>query len=261
MDLGLAGKRVLVTGGSKGIGLAVGEAFAAEGCHVRLVSRSAESLQKAADGIRARHQVSVEAFAADLSQPQHREETAKRYAADTDILVNNAGAIPGGGLFDITMERWIEAWSLKLFGYIHMTQMFLKPMSERKSGTIINIVGMAAKTPRWDYICGTTANMALNNFTYAVGGKACDWGVRVFGINPAATRTDRIYALAKTRAKTMFGDESRWEEALGDLPFGRLKEPEEVANLAVMCASDKVAYLSGTVIDMDGGGQYRTVNK
>lgn len=257
MDLGLAGKRVLVTGGSKGIGLAVGDAFAAEGCHVTLVSRSADSLKKAADGLRARHQVPIEFHAADLSSGPDREGTAARYAVDTDILVNNAGAIPGGSLFDISMERWQEAWNLKLLGYIHMTKLFLKPMSERKSGTIINIVGMAAKGPRWDYICGATANMALNTFTYAVGGKASEWGVRVFGINPAATRTDRIFTLAKSRAKTMFGDEGRWEEALGDLPFGRLKEPAEVAALAAMLASNKVEYLSGTVIDMDGGAQYR----
>ncbi|HRD78480.1 MAG TPA: SDR family oxidoreductase [Hyphomicrobiaceae bacterium] len=256
MDLELKGRRVLVTGASKGIGRAVGEAFAAEGCDLVLVSRTAEALAKVADDIRARHQVRIETHAADLSQDKAREETAVRFSG-VDILVNNAGAIPGGSLLDFTMARWQEVWALKVMGYIHMTQLHLRAMMERKRGTIINIVGMAGPAPRWDYICGSVGNAALNTFTKALGGKSHEFGVRVFGINPAATRTDRIFTLARQRAKTQFGDESRWEETLGAMPFGRLKEPEEVAALAVMLASPKVTYLSGTMIDMDGGGQYR----
>ena len=79
----------------------------------------------------------------------------------------------------------------------------------------------------------------------------------MFGIHPAATRTDRIISLSKTRAKTTLGDESRWEEMLAGLPFGRPAEPEEIAAMAVMLTSEKVAYLSGTVIDVDGGAQFR----
>jgi 3-oxoacyl-[acyl-carrier protein] reductase len=256
MDLGLKGKKVLVTGGSKGIGASIGQAFAAEGANVVLVSRNAEALAATADTIRSRNQVAVETFAADLSQASAREDTMGRYA-DVDILVNNAGAIPGGSLLDLTMERWIESWQLKVFGYVHMTQMALKAMQPKKAGTIVNIIGMAGPAPRWDYVAGSTGNAGLNAFTKAVGSRSVDFGVRVFGINPAATRTDRIMTLSRTRAKTTFGDESRWEETLGDLPFGRLKEPDEVAALTVMLCAPQVAYLSGTVIDMDGGGQFR----
>lgn len=256
MDLGLAGNRVLVTGGSKGIGIAVGEAFAGEGANVILVSRSADALKAAADSIRARHQVSVETHAADLSDAAAREATMARFP-DIDILVNNAGAIPGGSILDMSMEQWIGAWQLKVFGYIHMTQMALKQMKPRKAGTIINIIGMAGPAPRWDYVCGSTGNAGLNAFTKAIGAGAAEFGVRVFGINPAATRTDRIMTLSRARAKTTFGDEERWQEVLGSLPFGRLKEPSEVAALAVMLAAPQVAYLAGTVIDMDGGGQFR----
>jgi NAD(P)-dependent dehydrogenase (short-subunit alcohol dehydrogenase family) len=176
---------------------------------------------------------------------------------DIDILVNNAGAIPGGSILDISMAKWTEVWALKVMGYVHMTQMALQQMKPRKSGTVINIIGMAGPAPRWDYICGSMGNAGLNAFTKGVGAGAQEFGVRVFGINPAATRTDRIMTLTKTRAKTTFGDENRWEELLGSLPFGRLKEPQEVAALTVMLAAPQVAYLSGTVIDMDGGGQYR----
>ncbi|WP_072385215.1 SDR family oxidoreductase [Hyphomicrobium sp. CS1BSMeth3] len=256
MDLQLAGKKVLVTGGSKGIGVAIGEAFAAEGANVILVSRSADSLNAAADDIRSRHQANVTTHAADLSQESAREATMARFP-DIDILVNNAGAIPGGSILDMSMAKWTEAWALKVMGYIHMTQLALQQMKPRKSGTIINIIGMAGPAPRWDYICGSTGNAGLNAFTKGIGSGAADFGVRVFGINPAATRTDRIMTLTKTRAQTTFGDENRWEELLQGLPFGRLKEPQEVAALTVMLAAPQVAYLSGTVIDMDGGGQYR----
>lgn len=256
MDLSLRGKRVLITGGSKGIGAALGEAFAGEGANVILVSRSADVLRQTADGIRSRHQVSAETHAADLSAGPAREATMARFA-DIDVLVNNAGAIPGGSLFDFTMERWQEVWNLKIMGYVHMTQLALKAMQPRKAGTIINIVGMAGPAPTWDYICGSTGNAALNAFTKAVGSRSVDWGIRVFGINPAATRTERIMTLSRQRAKTRFGDESRWEETLTNLPFGRLKEPAEVASLAVMLCAPQVQYLSGTMIDMDGGGMFR----
>ena len=256
MDLQLKGKRVLITGGSKGIGASCGHAFAAEGCDVILVSRSPDLLKQTGDEIRSRHQVSVETHAAELSQGPAREATMKKFT-DIDILVNNAGAIPGGSILDVSMERWIESWQLKMFGYIHMTKLTLEQMKPRGSGIICNIIGMAGPAPRWDYVAGSTANAGLNAFTKAIGSRSVDFGVRVFGINPAATRTDRIMSLSRQRAKTSFGDENRWEETLGDLPFKRLKEPDEVAALAVMCCAPQVEYLSGCMIDMDAGGMFR----
>lgn len=258
MDLGLTGKKVLITGGSKGIGAALGETFAAEGCRVVLVARSADALAATADGIRARHKATVETWAADLGNGAAREETMRRHP-DIDILINNAGAIPGGSIFDFTMERWIETWQLKVFGYVHMTKLALEQMKPRKAGTIVNIVGMAGPSPTWDYICGSTGNAGLNAFTKAVGARSVDFGVRVFGINPAITATERTVTLSRARAKTTFGDEERWQDYLKDLPFGRMKEPAEVAALAVMLCSARVEYLSGTMVDMDGGNLFRRV--
>ena len=252
MDLQVAGKRVVVTGGSKGIGLAVAEAFLAEGATVTLVSRDAGRLGEAAKSLQGQ----VDTVAADLSKPADREKLAASHG-NADVLVNNAGAIPGGGLFYIYMARLEEAWALKVMGYIHLTQLFLAGMKDRGAGTIVNIIGMAGRQPRCDYICGGTGNAALNAFTNAVGGRSPEWGVRVFGIHPAATRTDRIITLSKARANTAFGDESRWEEMLENLPFGRPAEHAEIADLAVMLASPRVTYLSGTVIDVDGGAQLR----
>lgn len=255
MDLALQGKVAVVTGASKGIGLAAAHAYAAEGCHIVLAARDPARLEAAAAEVRSRHQVRVETIACDLAKAADRDRLAQAHAS-ADILVNNAGAIPAGSVLDLSMERWQEAWQLKVFGYVHLSQHFLRAMKERGSGTIVNIIGMAGQAPRWDYVCGAAGNAALIAFTRAVGAKSVDFGVRVFGINPAATRTDRIVTLSKTKAQAKFQDEERWAEMLGRMPFGRLKEPSEVAALAVMLSAPSVAYLSGTVIDMDGGGQY-----
>jgi 3-oxoacyl-[acyl-carrier protein] reductase len=252
MDLGLKGRKAIVTGASKGIGFSCAQALAAEGADVVLVARDASRLAEA----QARIGHGAKTFVADLSRADEREKLAAAHPAP-DILVNNAGAIPGGNLFDIDLARWQEAWSLKVFGYIHLTQLCLKPMMARRSGVIVNIIGLAGVAPRWDYVCGAAGNAALISFTRAIGGKTPESGVRVVGINPASTRTDRIIELSKARARQRDGDDSRWEEFLQGLPFGRPAEPEEIANLAVMLASDRCGYISGAVIDVDGGVQFR----
>ena len=252
MDLGLQGRHAVVTGASKGIGLACAKALVAEGCTVTLVARDAGRLADAQKQAGSQAQV----FAADLSDPQDRARLAAAVPAP-DILVNNAGAIPGGNILGLSMEQWQNAWSLKVFGYIHLTQLYLPAMMQRRSGCIVNIIGLAGVSPRWDYICGAAGNAALVAFTKAIGGKTPESGVRVVGINPASTRTDRIIELSKARARQRDGDDSRWEEFLSGLPFGRPAEPEEIGALTAMLASDRIGYVSGAVIDIDGGVQFR----
>lgn len=254
MDLQLAGRRVLITGGSKGIGAACARVFLAEGCRVVLVARDGERLAEA--GRQLAVPGKVEMCAADLSQSIERERVFAAHG-DIDILVNNAGAIPGGGLLDLSMTRWEDAWSLKVMGYIHLTQLFLGAMKARGSGTIVNIIGAAGRSPRYDYVCGATGNAALMAFTSAVGGRSGDWGVRCFGINPSATRTDRAVSLARTRAKAQFGDEERWEECLTGFALGRLCEPDEIATTTAFLASPTCGYVNGTVVDVDGGSAFR----
>lgn len=254
MDLKLAGRRVLITGGSKGIGAACARVFLAEGCSVVLVARDAARLAATAAALGEANRVTT--HAADLSVSAEREAIAAAFP-DIDILVNNAGAIPAGGLLDLSMENWEQAWALKVMGYIHLTKLYLGQMKERGAGVIVNVIGGAGRSPRYDYVCGGTGNAALMAFTGAVGGRSPELGVRVFGINPAQTRTDRIISLSKTRAKIKLGDEERWEEMLTGLPFDRLIEPEEIANAAAFLSSPACGYVSGTVLDVDGGGAFR----
>lgn len=255
MDLKLKGARVLVTGGSRGIGLATALAFAAEGAVPIIASRSAESLQSALAAILNETGVTAEAVTADLGTPEGIQSLATQ-AGDIDILINNAGAIPGGSLAEVGDAKWRQAWDLKLYGYINLVREMLPMMEKRGSGVIANIIGMAGMAPRSEYICGSTANAALIAFTQAIGATSPRHGVRVFGINPSPTRSDRMEGMLRAQATKKFNDESRWMELTSALPFGRLTEPTEIANLTVFSCSPLSAYLSGTVINVDGGQMY-----
>ena len=252
MDLGLQGKKVVVTGASKGIGLAVAQAFADEGARIVIASRSEQALNAAAQAIG-----SAEIFATDLSTDAGREALFAAHG-DADILVNNAGAIPAGDIETVTMAAWREGWELKVWGYIHLCKLFVPAMKERRSGTVVNIIGMGGRAVRAGYIAGASGNAALIGFTQALGAETPASNVRVFGINPAPTLTDRIKTMARVWAERDFGDPERWEEKLdqSNMPFGRIKQPEEVGALAVMLCAPQVHYLSGTVIDLDGGAQW-----
>jgi len=255
MNLNLESKKVLITGGSKGIGYACAELFLAEGAEVAIVSSQSQSIEHALQKLQATYGQKVTGYAVDLSAPDAQTRMAE-LLADVDILVNNAGAIPGGGLDAIDDERWRKAWDLKVFGYINTIRDVLPKMIQRKSGVIINIIGMAGAAPSYDYVCGSMANASLITFTKAVGGYSSKSGVRVLGVNPGPTETDRLIKLYKERAKYQLGDEGKWRDLLPSLPFGRPQKPEEIANLVVFLASDKASYLSGLVIDADGGAMY-----
>ncbi len=256
MDLNLRGRTALITGASKGIGIASAECLAAEGVNVILVSRTQADLDAARARIAGRHNVTVEVHAYDLSDSRNVDRLAETHP-DIDILVNNAGAIPGGDLQAITEDRWRAAWDLKVFGYINMCRRFYAEMKSRNRGVIINILGMAGEKMDRTYIAGSTGNAALMAFTKALGGSAGDDGLRVVGINPGAIATDRLITLMKTRAQSQFGDENRWQEFMKPLPMGRAGKPEEIGAMVALLASDLSAYTSGTIITIDGGAANR----
>lgn len=258
MDLQLGGKHVLITGASKGIGFASAMCFAREGARVTLVARTQDALKDAADKIHKDTGAEVDYMAADLSQDAGREAVFADYP-DIDILLNNAGAIKGGALTSLSMQDWRDGFDLKFWGYVHLCNLYVPQMTARQSGTVINIIGMGGRAVKPSYIIGAAGNAALIGFTNAIGAATPKDNVRVFGINPSLTLTDRMTDRLKHTAAETLGDANRWEELMKklDFPFDRPKSPEEVAALATMLASPQVHYLSGTVVDMDGGGQWR----
>ena len=256
MELGLRGRKALVTGASKGIGRACAEALAGEGCDVVLVARTAADLESVRAGIAQQHNVAVRVFAADLSQSGNVDRLVAE-CPDIDILVNNAGAIPGGDIDAIDEQRWREAWDLKVFGYINMTRRFYARMRDRRRGVIVNILGAAGENPDFHYIAGSSGNASLMMFTRAMGGTAPKDNLRVVGINPGPVLTDRLQTLMRGRAEREFGDAGRWREYLAPLAFGRAATPQEIAHMAVFLASDRSAYTTGTIVTIDGGGSSR----
>jgi 3-oxoacyl-[acyl-carrier protein] reductase len=252
MDLKLAGKTALITGGSKGIGRATAEVFAAEGCNVIIVSRSAEMLAAAKSAIAQKTNVRVDTVAADLSDSANVDMLAKNFP-EIDILVNNAGAIPGGSLLDVSEATWRKAWDLKVFGYVNMCRAFYALMKTRKAGVIINVVGNAADTHDPEYICGVAGNAALTAFSQSLGCVSARDGIRVIALSPGPVETDRIVSLMKKKAKDRTGDENNWPELRKPLPFQRCATPEEIGAMAAFLASPHSGYTSGSVVTIDGG--------
>jgi len=256
MDLGLRGKKALITGASKGIGRACAEVLAEEGCDIVLVSRTAADLEAVRAKIAGEHNVAVRYCALDLSDSRNVDKLATE-CADTDILINNAGAIPGGTIAQIDEERWREAWDLKVFGYINMARRFYALMAARRQGVIINIIGAAGENPDFSYVAGSSGNASLMAFTKAMGGTAPRDNLRVMAINPGPVMTDRLMTLMRTRAESDFGDPERWPELMNGYAFGRAAKPEEIGWMAAFLASDRSAYTTGTIVTIDGGGGSR----
>ena len=148
------------------------------------------------------------------------------------------------------MRRGFE---LKVFGYMELTKLAYARMKRAGRGVIINDIGNSGENWDADYIAGSTGNASLMAFTRALGGVSLDDNIRVVGINPGPVATDRMVKLMKRRALDALGDEGRWEELFDRYPGGRPAAPEEVADLMVFLASPRAAYVTGTIVTIDGG--------
>lgn len=254
MDLGLKGKRALITGASKGIGLAVAEALAAEGCELDLVARGGDLLKQVGEELASAHGVQVRVHVHDLSISAEQQALVEA-CGPVDILVNNAGSNPAGEIDDIDEQTWREAWDLKVFGYVNLSRAYYGLMKERGEGVIVNVIGTGGEKPLADYILGAAGNIALMGLSRALGGRSPDFGVRVVAVNPGLTATDRARELLVQYSRKRFGTPDRGDEILAEmnLPFGRMAEPGEIADAVAFLASPRAAYISGTVVTIDGG--------
>lgn len=253
MDLGLTGRRALVTGGSRGIGFGIASVLAAEGCDIALCSRSRESLAMARAALEAiRPGIVVDIYAGDLSSQAGTDALAAA-CGTVDILVNNAGAIPQASLEAMDDTQWRAAWELKVYGFINLTRAVFQAMKQRNCGVILNVIGIAGERPLPNYVAGSMANAALMAMTRALGVDGMNRGVRVVGLNPGSTETDRQITRWKARAHERFGDESRWRELTVDFPQGRLATVDEVAAAAAFLCSPRSSYTNATIVTVDGG--------
>ncbi len=224
-----------------------------------LAARTLAALESAQRQLQQAHPgVRVDICAVDLSRTDEQERLAQR-AGDADIFVNNAGANPAGDLIDTTDAVWRESFNLKMFGYVNLTRMALGAMKSRGRGVIVNVIGFAGERLMSQYVIGSTANAGLIAFTRTVGSQAPDFGVRVVGVNPAFTSTDRATRILRTLSMKKYGTEERWQEieAAMNLPFGRMATSEEVADAVLFLASARASYISGIVLNVDGGAACR----
>ena len=258
MDLELRGKRALVTGASKGIGRSVADVLAEEGCELAIASRTAGDLEQLADILRAKSNSAVTTHAVDLSQSSEQQKLVQD-CGEVDILVNNAGAIPAGEIDEFEEEAWRAAWDLKVFGYINLCRSFYRAMKQRGSGVIVNVIGTSGQRMNPMYIGGSSGNASLMALSRALGSRSTDFGVRVMAVNPGLTATDRARTMLQSWSEQKHGTPDRWEELLVEmnLPFGRMGEPREVADLVAFLASPRASYISGTVVTVDGGAADR----
>lgn len=259
MNLELTGKHVLITGASKGIGYACAEGFAREGCNVTLAARNIQSLQQAQVKLKDSYpEVNIEICVADLSKSEEQLRLAQM-AGDYDILVNNAGSNPSGTLTETTEEDWRKSFDLKTFGYINMTRLACQFMQHKKQGVIVNVIGFAGERLMAGYVIGTTANAGLIAFTRAVESQSTNYGVRVVGVNPSLTATERGETLLKIWAEKDPSKILTEKEVLAsmNLPFGRMATSAEIADAVLFLASARASYISGVVLNVDGGATFR----
>ena len=251
MDLHLGGRRALVTGASKGIGLACAEMLAAERVDLTIVARSGSVLDDHARRISAETGVTVDVIAADLSTAGGIA-TVVDACGELDILVNNAGAIPPGTVLDVDAEAWRDAWDLKVFGYIDLSRA-LYPRLARRQGVIVNVIGAAGERSPAAYIAGAAGNASLMAFTRSLARQAYRDGMRVVAVNPGPVSTDRNVRLLRDRAARELGSPDRWEELQQGMPYARAATAEEIASAVAFLASPRSGYTNGAILTIDGG--------
>jgi 3-oxoacyl-[acyl-carrier protein] reductase len=246
----------LVSGASRGIGRAIAETLAQEGCDVVAVARSAGLLDDLAGSAARATNRRIVPCVADLRSPEGVAQAAARASAACgrlDILVNNAGTTRRGDFFALSEADWQEGFALKFFGYVRLTRACW-PLLKAAGGAVINIVGVGGRTPGAEFAIGGSVNAGLLAFTKCLAEIGIRDGVRVNAINPGSIETDRLAGRIKSyaAAQGISLDEARrrMPQAMGVGRFGR---PEEIAAAVAFLAGGQAGYVQGALVDIDGG--------
>jgi NAD(P)-dependent dehydrogenase (short-subunit alcohol dehydrogenase family) len=255
MDLGHANKVVLITGGSKGIGLACAKAFLAEGAKVAIASRSKVNLVAAERQLKTGTQELLK-IAIDLIDPVNARRMVgevEQGLGPIDVLVNSAGAAKRTPPEELNPEAWRAAMDAKYFTYVYAIDAVIKSMASRKRGAIVNVIGSGGKIASPVHIPGGAANAALMLVTAGLANAYGAHGVRVNAVNPGPTLTDRLKQGLEAEAKLggITPDEAL-QRTTARVPLGRLAEPDEIAAAVVFLASDRASYITGALVTMDG---------
>lgn len=253
MDMGISGRRALLTGASKGMGRACAEALAAEGCALTLVARGAEALEAAAEAIRGEHGVEVVTVAADITTAEGRAAALSACPAP-DILLNNAAGMKPGDFRDWTRETWIEALDLMMLAPIEMIRLSYDGMLERGFGRIVNIASRGVKIPQVELGLSNGARTGLVGFCAGLAREGVARNVTINTILPGIVASDgqrqHVAAMAERTGRAF---DEIWAERAASSPAKRYGEPGEIAALFAFLASAHSGLMTGQSILMDGG--------
>ena len=249
------GKIVVISGASRGIGRGIALAFAREGAQTVLASSSEQNLAAAAKAIAAEGPQPL-TVAGDLRNLEACEQLFRRVNERfqrCDVLVNNAGATRAGAFLDLPDAVWLDGFALKFFGCVRLTRLFW-PLLKASQGSVVNIVGGAARTPDAEFLIGGSVNAAVANFSKGLAKLGNRDNVNVNVIHPGNTDTERQDELRRQRAAALGRtvDELR-AEALTKSNARRFGKPEDVAALALFLCSERARHVQGTAIAVDGG--------
>jgi NAD(P)-dependent dehydrogenase (short-subunit alcohol dehydrogenase family) len=253
MEITLAGKTALVTGGSKGIGLAIATRFAASGASVAILARGREALAQAEKSLAAQARGHIVAVAADVSNANdvaRAYDEVARALGRIDIVVNNAGASATAPFESITDQAWQQDFDLKLFAAIRLTRLAWPQMKARRWGRVINVLNIGAKAPRAGSAPTSVTRAAGLALTKVLAGEGAPHGVLVNALLVGFIESDQWVRAAENAGTTL---EAYLQERGKTVPLGRAGKAEEFANIACFLASDAGAYITGTAINVDGG--------
>ena len=257
MELEIAGRHALVTGGSLGIGRQTAATLAAAGVDVAIVARDAARLADVAGELDQASDGRVVAIPGDMSKPADIERviaSTTETLGPIDILINNAGSSPAGRIQDFKDETWFAAFELKFMGYMRCARAVLPEMRARRWGRIVNVIGRGGHNPAAGYILGGSFNAALLNFTRSLAYDCAADNVTVNGVNPGATDTPRWKHLVEQKsAFTNMTREAIQAESVAEIPAGRIGRPENLADMITFLCSERASHVTGAFLNVDGG--------
>lgn len=255
MDLGIKGKAVLITGGSKGIGLEAAATFAAEGAMVAICARNGEQLAEAADLIKKRSGSEVLAIQVDVTKPEDCEravaDTVRRFGR-LDIVVNNAGTAAAKPFEQIDDGQWTADLDLKLFAAIRVSRAAVPHLRKAGGGAIVNITTSWAKTPPASSMPSSISRAAGQALTKAMSRDLAPDQIRVNTVCIGTIRSSQLEERWKREKPDL-----TWEQYARDprhrIPLGRIGNADEAAKAIVFLASEAASYITGTSLNIDGG--------
>ncbi len=247
MDLHLQGKNILITGGSKGIGKAIAQAFVSEGANVSIAARGLEFLQKA----KAELGGNISILQADVTKEEEREKLINSFIEENgtiDVLINNAGGSNGSTATETSMDLFYQALELNYFSAVHLSKLAAPQMMKTGSGAIINISSIFGRESGGK-VTYNNAKAALISFTKSFADEMIPYGIRVNSIAPGS-----ILHETGNWKKRLEADPGGIKTFIhNEIPAGRFGTPEEIANVAAFLASDKAGWIVGASINVDGG--------